>query len=358
MKEQKDILGMLELMTTPAFCVKDAKIAEMNQPAKQLLLEKGTPISDLLGTQTAAYESFQGGCLFVTLELSGVQMDATVNRIGSDDIFMIDQQVQTELRVMALVAQNLRISLADLLSLTDRLLPALETEADTSQKRQITQVNRKLTQLNRAILNMSDAARYINDAGRQLTLVDVPSVIDEILERAQMLLEPADIRLDIRLPQESILCCVDTEKLERALYNLLSNAAKATPAGGTVQIELRQKNGWLYLSVEDHGNGIPASVMANIFTRYQRAPGLEDGRHGLGLGMALVRSTATVHGGTVLIQQPVSGGTKVTLSFPIRIGKELTMHAHRLFADYAGDRDHALLELSEVLPAELYSYND
>lgn len=358
MKKQKDIFPMLELMTAPAFCVKDAKVDEMNSAAKQLMLEKGTPIADLLGDQYPQYESFDGGCLFVTLDLDGCQLDATVNRVGAEDVFIIDQQAQVELRIMALVSQSLRLPLADLISLTDGLLPTLETSSTAIQKKKISQINRKLTQLNRAILNMADASRYTSDSGYQLCMLDGVSVVDEILERAQMLLEHTDVKLDVRLPQESILVYMDAEKIERTIYNLLSNAVKATPAGGTVQVELRQKNDYLYLSVQDSGNGIPASVMGNIFTRYQRSAGLEDGRNGLGLGMTLVRATAAVHGGTVLIQQPPAGGTKVTLSIPIKTGRDVTMRYTGLFADYAGDRDHGLLELSEVLPAELYSYID
>lgn len=358
MDKQKEILGILELMTAPAFCVKDAKVDEMNQAAKQLMLEKGTPIFSLLGDQAAEYEAFDGGCLFVTLDLSGIPMSTTVNRIGDDDIFIIDRQADAELRIMSLVAQNLRMPLADVMVLTDRLMPALEAEADAPQKKQITQINRKLTQLHRIILNMADATRYSSDSGWQMTLQDAVATVDEILDRVQTLLENTNIQLDIRLPQESILCRIDSEKLERAIYNLLSNAIKASQPDGKVQLTLWQKNGWLYLSVQDSGNGIPASIMANIFTRYQRSAGLEDGRNGLGLGMMLVRAAMAVHDGTVLIQQPAAGGTKVTLSMPIKTGADVTLRSTGLFADYAGDRDHGLLELSEVLPAELYSYND
>lgn len=358
MDKQTDIRGMLELMTAPAFCVKDGKIGQMNLPAQQLMLQSGTPLSDLLGNQTNDYLQFDGGCLFVTLNLSGFEIGATVNRVGDADIFVIDQHAQAELRIMALVAQNLRLPMADVLSLTDRLLPALETTSDPAQKKQISQINRKLAQLNRVILNMADATRYSSDSGQNLTLMDAVSVVEEIMERAQVLLEHTNVHLSTQLPHEAILTRIDTEKMERAIYNLLSNAVKAAMPNGSVQVALWHKADRFYLSVQDDGPGVSAGVMANIFTRYQRSAGLEDGRNGLGLGMTLVRAAAAIHGGTVLIQQPASGGTKVTLSIPIKAGNELTMRSPGLFADYAGDRNHGLLELSEVLPAELYAYND
>ena len=130
MDKQKQIIGMLELMTAPAFCVRDGKVDQMNIAAQQLMLQSGTPLSDLLGSQMAEYLRFDGGCLFVTLNLNGFELGATINCVGEDHIFVVDQQAQTELRIMALLAQNLRLPLGDIISLTDRLMPKLEKEAD------------------------------------------------------------------------------------------------------------------------------------------------------------------------------------------------------------------------------------
>lgn len=358
MEKQTDTLDMLELMTAPAFSVKDGKVHRTNTAAKQLLLAEGTALDTLLGQQLAAYQAFDGGCLFVTVHLGELTADATVNRIGQDDIFIIDRQAQTELRIMSLVAQYLRLPLADVISLTDRLMPSLETDANDQQKRQIAQVNRKLTQMHRIMLNMADAVRYTEDGFPRLVLQDAVSVVEEILERAQALLENTSVKLDIQLPTDCIACQIDAEKLERAIYNLLSNAVKASAPDSTVQIRLWQKKDWLYFSVQDAGSGISANVMANIFTRYQRSPGLEDARAGLGLGMVLVRAAAAAHGGTVMIQQPPEGGSRITMSFPIRSKGMLPLRFTSLLPDYAGDRDHGLLELSEVLPPELYSYKN
>ena len=80
---------------------------------------------------------------------------------------------------------------------------------------------------------------------------------------------------------------------------------------------------------------------------------VEDSRYGLGLGMVLIRSTAAVHGGTVLVDHPEGSGTRITVSFAIHQG-EATLRSPRMRIDYAGERDHGLIELSDVLPAHLY----
>ena len=86
---------------------------------------------------------------------------------------------------------------------------------------------------------------------------------------------------------------------------------------------------------------------------YIHRGGLEDKRNGLGLGMLLIRSTAALHGGTVLIDHPENTGTRITVSFTIR-QNNATLRSPRMRIDYAGERDHGLIELSDVLPASLY----
>ena len=94
--------------------------------------------------------------------------------------------------------------------------------------------------------------------------------------------------------------------------------------------------------------------MSNVFTRYQRQPGIEDSRFGIGLGMVLIRNAAAAHGGTVLIDQSQGSGTRVTLTIKVQQNPSNTLRSPVLRVDYAGERDHCLLELSEILPAHLY----
>ena len=77
-------------------------------------------------------------------------------------------------------------------------------------------------------------------------------------------------------------------------------------------------------------------------------------RYGIGLGMVLIRSVASVHGGTVLIDQPTGEGTRITMTLQIRQATDSALRSPIMKIDYAGERDHGLIELSESLPAGLY----
>lgn len=355
MEEQNTRNEMLELMDQPAFLVKNGMIIHCNQPARQLLIEPNSPLCPLLGDSAEEYEQFQGGCLYLTLSICGGFIGASVNRIDDFDIFMLEPEGdRPELRAMALAARDFREPLAGVLTIADRLLPALEKDASPEMKVQLAQMNQRLFQMLRLVGNMSDVSRYQNDNGSHHICQDVCSVLEEIFERAAELTAASGITLRFTAPREPIHSMIDEEKLERAIYNILSNSMKFTPAGGTIHAELTRHGNKLHLSIQDSGSGISGDALRNVYHRYQRQPTFEEGRNGIGLGMALVQATASAHGGAVLITHPQEGGTRVTMTLSIRQAKNTTMRSPIMRIDYAGERDHGLLELSGNLPFELY----
>ena len=355
MEEQRARNEMLELMNQPAFFVENGIIIQCNQAAQQLLIEPGTAIGPLLGPAVPEYEQFQSGCLYLTLSLPGRTLGASVSRINHLNIFKLDQETdQPEFRAMALAAQDLREPLAGVLAIADRLFPAMEQACSPDTREQISQMNQRLFQMLRLVSNMSDASRYECDNPSRQISQDICAVVEEIFEKAADLVASAGLSLRYTGPRESICCLVDEEKLERAIYNILSNALKFTPAGGTITASLTRKGNKLHLSIQDNGSGIPGHILGNVFNRYQRQPGLEDSRCGLGLGMVLVRAAATAHGGAVMISRPEEGGAKVTMTLSIRHSDGMTLLSNILRVDYAGERDHGLLELSDALPHRLY----
>ncbi len=101
------------------------------------------------------------------------------------------------------------------------------------------------------------------------------------------------------------------ERLGRAVNNLLDNAAKFSPPGGTVEVALRGGE----LTVRDHGPGVPEAELPHIFDRFYR--GAEAREHaGSGLGLAIVRQVAERHGGSVAAAASPGGGLSVTLTLP------------------------------------------
>jgi two-component system sensor histidine kinase MprB len=101
------------------------------------------------------------------------------------------------------------------------------------------------------------------------------------------------------------------ERLGRAVNNLLDNAAKFSPDGGTVEVMMRGGE----LTVRDHGPGVPEAELPHIFDRFYRGAGARE-HAGSGLGLAIVRQVAERHGGRVRASAAPSGGLSVTLTLP------------------------------------------
>jgi two-component system sensor histidine kinase MprB len=96
--------------------------------------------------------------------------------------------------------------------------------------------------------------------------------------------------------------------IERAVANLLDNAAKWSPPGGDVEVAVRDGE----VSVRDHGPGLDEEDLPHVFDRFYRSRSAR-GRPGSGLGLAIVRQVAVAHGGEVVAEQADGGGTRMTL---------------------------------------------
>ena len=358
MDRELDAMGMLDLMVSPGFCVKNGIIIKCNAAAQGILLREGMEIAPMLATGTEEYAEFSSGCLYLILNISGVLMGTSVTRMGDFDVFLPEEDAaQSELQAVALAARELREPLAGIMTTVERMFPLRILQEDPAMQDQAARLNRGLYQMLRIIGNMSDAGRYASAAAAQLETMDIPAFLQEIFARAQEPVSHAGITLRFENLPHSLYALADSEKLERAVMNILSNALKFTPPGGSIDAKLTRKGKRLYLSVQDSGTGIPDALRGSIHRRYLRQPGIDDSRQGIGLGMVLIRSAAAIHGGTVLIDHPEDAGTRITMTLAIRQDASGSVRSGRsplLRIDYTGERDHALLELAESLPASLY----
>ena len=355
MERMEEIVTMLDQIPEPAFLVQDGTIVQVNSSAARLLIEQGNPVQDLLATGVEEYADFQGGYLALTLKLGSQNSNASVTRIGDRDLFVLNQDADlAELQSMALAAQELRNPLSTILSVADRLFPLMGEQNDPATLEHISKINRGLFQMLRIISNMSDAYQYARDTSTRFETRDICSIIDELMAGIAPYMEYTNIHLHYASLREPVFCLVDSEKLERAIHNILSNALKFTPAGSTIEAKLTRRNHMLYLTVQNSSADVAGLSPASFYRQYQRQPGLDDSRFGIGLGMVLIHGAAAAHGGTVLLEQTPQGGTKITMSIALRQRTDSNVRESILRVDYAGERDHRLLELSDSLPASLY----
>lgn len=342
---------ILSLMDRPAFWAAEGTVQEVNPAAAARFITPGTEIKSLIRSGADDYARFSSGCMYLTLGLGTARWEASVMRLGSGDLFALNlEDHDTGLQSLSLAAQELRLPLSHAMSLSDQIFPALKTDGNSKTGQQVARLNRALHQLLRLVGNMSDAA----DPGvPRMELRDITAVMQEILDHAAPLCASAGVELAFENHPVPIYTLVDQQRLERAVYNLLSNALKHTQTGGSVSIRLKLRGTTVYLTVEDPGIGADPALSPGTLSRFLREPSLEDSRNGLGLGLPLVRAAAAAHQGALLLEQMKAGGFRATVSLPIRQDTG-TLRSPMMRIDYAGERDHGLIELSESLPPEWY----
>ena len=353
MEQTDTIYTMLDHMERPAFLVRDGRICRANAAATRYLIEEGTEVEPLLSTGRQEYAEYQSGCLHLTLRICGTTLGASVTRVEQFEMFVLDAvENGAELQAMALAARELRQPLSNIMSVADRLFPIAGADPDPALQDQIARINRGLFQMLRIVGNMSDAYRYSQDASASMETLDIAGLLEEIFQSSAEMVAFAGVQLCYTGIPEPVYGLVDQEKLERAVCNIISNAVKFSPKGSCVKVWLRRRGNMLYLTVHDGGSGVPEQLRGSVHHRFRREPGIEDQRQGIGLGMVLIRAAAALHGGTVLMEN--MDGNRLTMTIAIRESKEQFVRGPQLLVDYAGERDHRLIELSDVLPPELY----
>lgn len=339
MEEQRNILELLNQIPQPGFLVRENRITAVNQAAAALLLSPGQEVSGLLHCAQEEYAAFQDGTLSLTLSIAETVHCATVTRLADQDFFLLEQDSGLEeFRSMALVAMQLRI-------------PLMQAIAHAQKQTADEKLNQSLMQMLRLISNMSDISRYT--ASSRMETRDMDAFLLELFEKAQALTS-GKATLTYEGLRQPIFTLMDPEQLERSVWNILSNCMKFMPEGGTIHAKLTRQGQLLRLTVEDSGSCIAENVRTDLFSRYLRQPGIEDGRYGLGLGLAIVRTAARNHGGTVLISKSRRGGTKITMTLSIRQDGGTALRSPVFRPDYSGGWDHGLVELSDCLPSAFY----
>jgi len=167
--------------------------------------------------------------------------------------------------------------------------------------------------------NFVDAARIESGA---LEVARAPASVNEIVARVaaeqEVTARARGVELRVSLAADVPALALDVSLIERALANLVSNALKFSPERESVVIATGAGRGVVRIAVTDRGPGIPADRRASLFTRY----GLGDVRTGdsTGLGLFVVRTVASAHGGRVSVDCPAEGGSVFTLELPTSFG--------------------------------------
>lgn len=219
---------------------------------------------------------------------------------------------------LATLAHELRNPLAPIRSAAE--LIRLRQPDDERIRRAGTVVERQVQHMSHLVDDLLDVSRLRRGTIElRRKTVDLRKVTENAVETLKPVIDAAGLRLVQHISTHPVLVFGDATRLGQCVMNLLTNAAKFTPSGGSIQLHLSQHGALACLEVQDTGLGIDAVNLERIFQLFvqERPSGLQ-GHSGLGLGLAITRKLVRLHGGAVMAEsEGRDKGSRFVIELPI-----------------------------------------
>ena len=260
--------------------------------------------------------------LTVTVEhITATQdLSSTIDDDGNDELARLARSFNAMLAALAAskdqqaqlvsdAGHELRTPLTSLRTNIEVLMRTKDLPA-ADREELLSDVDGQLQELTTLVGDLVDLAR---DDERQQTepeLINFDDLVARAAERAHR--RATSLEFDLSLQPGQVLA--QPALLERAVMNVLDNAAKWSPPGGRVGVSLKANSAW-HLTVTDQGPGIAPEDLPHVFERFYRAPTARS-MPGSGLGLAIVKRVVNSHGGSIEMTSPTTGGTRVEITLP------------------------------------------
>lgn len=221
--------------------------------------------------------------------------------------------VQSRDDVLAIVSHDLRNPVTAIALGIDQL----RRSGDDQERRArvFDSIARSARRMSRLIEDLLAIARI---EGGQLTVDREPHRVQAVLDDALSIARPAADEKSIRMIRdigEDLTLSCDRERLLQVLENLIGNATKFAPPGGTITVRVRRNGAEARFEVQDDGPGISQDAVPYVFDRFYQAPGVRRG--GAGLGLAIARGIVEAHGGRVGVDSALGVGTTIWFTVPL-----------------------------------------
>jgi PAS domain S-box-containing protein len=305
-----------------------ARDAEHLSLIRQLSLRSyiGVPISrggETFGVITLVMAESKRSYTEDDLELATALADRAAMAVQNARLFRAAQQARTEAvsanqakdDFLAMLGHELRNPLAPIVT----ALEVMRQRPDANLERERSVIERQVRHVVRLVDDLLDVSRIIR--GR-VPLAEEPVDVADVVTRALTLAGPLleERRHDVRVSvPPGLIILGDAIRLTQVLTNLLTNAAKYTPAHGCIQLQVELRDAKVWISVRDDGMGIAPDMLSRIFELFVQAPQTIDrSRGGLGLGLTIVQSLVKSFGGSVTAHSPGPGqGSEFVVQLPL-----------------------------------------
>jgi signal transduction histidine kinase/CheY-like chemotaxis protein/AraC-like DNA-binding protein len=262
--------------------------------------------------------------LFNTLFISGITLAQVISslsrhtRTEKERANKLKELDEIKTRFYTNITHEFRTPLTVILGMTEKM----EADPGNTARNELGKIKRNSLSLLHLVNQMLDLSKLEAGAIRiHVTHGDVISYLKMLLESFQSLAEIKGILLDFKSEVESLMMDYDSEKLKQIISNLVTNALKYTPEGGSIMLRASvdyQIQSTLTIEIEDTGIGIAPDKLEHIFERFYRVDaGASTGQDGSGLGLAITRELVKLLGGEIQVSSEVNRGTRFVLILPV-----------------------------------------
>jgi PAS domain S-box-containing protein len=261
----------------------------------------------------------------------GVSIDVTERKLAEEErarLLASERQARSEAEeannlkdeFLATLSHELRNPLNVILGYAEVLLRSDEAKQSEFIRRAAEILKRNAMAQSQLVRDLLDLSRlHMGKLSLNREAVSLRATIGNAVETVQDEAKAKQVEVKVVSPEEVLFVDADPLRLEQAVWNLLNNAVKFTPAGGTVTVRLSREANQGVLTVEDNGEGIDSAFIPHVFEMFRQADGTNSRRHGgLGIGLALVQQLVERQDGSVSAFSAGPGqGSQFTIRLPL-----------------------------------------
>ncbi|CUA79075.1 sensor histidine kinase [Anoxybacillus suryakundensis] len=265
--------------------------------------------------QQAAYRVSQGD-FSVDIEVETEDEIGQLAKAFNQMAHALAKEDERKKEFLANVSHELRTPLSYVKGYSEALLDGVVKE-EAQQKKYMKLIHREASRMQRLVRDLLDLAQLEGTYPLVRTPFSIAQLIEETMEKYEPIMQEKHIHLLFDLDHDLIVDG-DPDRIEQVLQNLLDNALRYTPSGGTISLRATNKHPMCELVITDSGQGMSKEDMERLGERFFRADRSRSREHGgTGLGIAIVKQIVKLHGGSIRFESEQGKGTTVYVELPL-----------------------------------------
>ncbi|MDZ7377231.1 MAG: ATP-binding protein, partial [candidate division KSB1 bacterium] len=290
--------------------------ARVSLPNTHWIVAISSPISELLVSIRNQFISFLLLVIFMMLAITlGAVLISRINHKLMLAKWERDQERQKHLAIIGAMAARIAHEIKNPLASIQTGIQLLESQLQNGEP-QKSYYERLRNEIQRVDKILKGLLSYAREERLETRLMDITPLIKRFAALITPTLEKQGLVLETHIDADLPQLWLDELKMEQVLWNIMLNAAQASPPGGRITLAVNKNHGGLEIRLRDEGSGIPDSIRQKIFQ-----PFFSTKPHGTGLGLAISQKIVELHRGKITIESKEGAGTTVVIYLPAREAK-------------------------------------